>query len=468
MGSWVNVFGETDSLAASTPPREVRFRRIPYRSPASIFFKLSAEHDYAFLLESRTGLGNTALYSYAGFDPTLIVRVKDGITTVNGRQEHAQDPLDAVQRLISHKQHAQHRYGFLGGAVGYVSYDAVRYWERIPQTAADDLDFPDLEMGIYDDGIVLDHVRHEAFYFHIGKNRYEELCTLLRRPCEPGDFSIGPPSLNVGKSTYESMVETAKKYIAAGDVFQTVLSKRYSFAFTGDLTSVYLTLRAMNPSPYMFYLKMQDRAVMGTSPETLVKVTDDRIESFPIAGSRPITGDPKRDAELTDDLLSDPKEIAEHVMLVDLARNDVGRVAEAGSVHVPAFMDVQRYSHVQHIVSLVAGKLRDDADCFDVLRAAFPAGTVSGAPKVRAMEIIEELEPARRGPYAGAVGYFSYNGDMDFAITIRALFAKDGTCHLQTGGGIVADSVPENEWMETEFKARALVKALENRGDDVR
>ena len=464
----MNVFGDTDSLAATTPPREVRFRRIPYSSPASIFFKLSAEHDYAFLLESRTGLGNTALYSYAGFDPTLIVRVKDGITTVNERQEHVQDPLDAVQRLISHKQHAQHRYGFLGGAVGYVSYDAVRYWERIPQTAVDDLDFPDLEMGIYDDGIVLDHLRHEAFYFHIGKNRYEELCTLLRGPCEPGDFSIGPPRLNVGKRTYESMVEKAKKYIAAGDIFQTVLSKRYSFDFAGDLTPVYLALRAMNPSPYMFYLKMQDRAILGTSPETLVKLTDDRIESFPIAGSRPITGDPKRDAELTDDLLSDPKEIAEHIMLVDLARNDVGRVAEAGSVHVPAFMDVQRYSHVQHIVSLVAGKLRDGADCFDVLRAAFPAGTVSGAPKVRAMEIIEELEPARRGPYAGAVGYFSYNGDMDFAITIRALCAKGGTCHLQTGGGIVADSVPENEWMETEFKARALVKALENRGDDVR
>jgi anthranilate synthase component I len=223
----------------------------------------------------------------------------------------------------------------------------------------------------------------------------------------------------------------------------------------------------MNPSPYMFYLKMQDRAIIGTSPETLVKLTDERIESFPIAGSRPITGDAIRDAELTDDLLSDPKELAEHVMLVDLARNDVGRVAEAGSVHVPAFMDVQRYSHVQHIVSLVAGKLRDGADCFDVLRAAFPAGTVSGAPKVRAMEIIEELEPVRRGPYAGAVGYFSYNGDMDFAITIRALFAKGGTCHLQTGGGIVADSVPENEWTETELKARALMKVLENPGGTV-
>jgi anthranilate synthase component 1 len=320
-------------------------------------------------------------------------------------------------------------------------------------------------MGIYDDGVVFDHLQREAFYFYIGNNRHRELSDVLQRPCEAGDFALRPsPHLNIEKRRYESMVEKAKKYIAAGDVFQTVLSKRYSFDFTGDLTPVYLALRAMNPSPYMFYLKMRNRTIMGTSPETLVKIADGRIESFPIAGSRPITGDPSKDAALTQELLNDPKERAEHVMLVDLARNDVGRVAEAGSVHVPVFMNVQRYSHVQHIVSLVAGQLRDDANCFDVLRATFPAGTVSGAPKVRAMEIIEELEPVRRGPYGGAVGYFSYSGDIDFAITIRALFAKGATCYLQTGGGIVADSIPENEWMETEFKARALIKALTNTG----
>jgi len=464
----VNVFGDADTLTARTPVYDVCFHRIPYRSPASIFFKLSAGHDYAFLLESRTGLGNTAQYSYIGCDPAAVVRVKDGVTTVNQREKQVQDPLEAVSRHISLKRHAQHRFAFLGGAVGYLSYDAVRYWERLPQIAVDDLDFPDLEMGIYDDGIVLDHVRREAYYFHLEESRYEELSALLCKPCEVGDVVIEHPRVNVGKEEYESMVAKAKAYIAAGDIFQAVLSKRYSFAFSGDLAPVYLTLRAMNPSPYMFYLKMQDRAIIGTSPETLVKLAADKIESFPIAGSRPITGEPIRDAELTDDLLSDPKELAEHVMLVDLARNDVGRVAEAGSVHVPAFMDVQRYSHVQHIVSLVTGRLRDGADCFDVLRAAFPAGTVSGAPKVRAMEIIEELERVRRGPYAGAVGYFSYNGDMDFAITIRALFAKGGMCHLQTGGGIVADSVPENEWTETELKARALLKALENVGGTVR
>ncbi|MGA2885266.1 MAG: anthranilate synthase component I family protein [Halobacteriota archaeon] len=464
----MNVFGDINNLSVRTSDRDVYFHRIPYCSPVSIFFKLSAGHDYAFLLESRTGLGNTAQYSYIGFDPTAVVRVKDGVTTVNQRRKYVQDPLEAVQSQVRLKRHAQHRYGFLGGAVGYLSYDAIRYWERLPLAAVDDLDFPDVEMGIYDDGIVLDHVRREAFYFHLEENRYEELSALLCSSCKGGEVSIAPPRVNVAKAKYASMVQKAKAYIAAGEIFQVVLSKRYSFAFSGDLAPVYLTLRAMNPSPYMFYLKMEDRTIIGTSPETLVKLTDDRIESFPIAGSRPITGDSTRDAELTEDLLSDPKELAEHVMLVDLARNDVGRVAEAGSVHVPAFMDVQRYSHVQHIVSLVAGKLRDGADCFDVLRATFPAGTVSGAPKVRAMEIIEELEPVRRGPYAGAVGYFSCNGDMDFAITIRALFAKEGTCHLQTGGGIVADSVPENEWMETELKARALMKALENVGGTAR
>jgi len=462
----VNVFGDEDNTAANVPlEREIGFKKIPYCSPASIFFKVAARHDYAFLLESRTGLGNTAQYSYVGFDPAIVVRVKDGIATTNYRQEHVQDPLDAIKRLICCKQHAQHTYGYLGGAVGYISYDAVRSWEDIPQTASDDLDFPDLEMGIYNDGIVCDHVRHEAFYFHIDENRYEELSNLLSRPCEIGDFSYARPRPSVAKKVYESMVQRTKRYITAGDVFQAVLSKRYGFAFTGDLAPVYLALRNMNPSPYMFFLKMRNRTVMGTSPEALVKVVDDRVETFPIAGSRPVTGDPQRDAMLTNELLSDPKEVAEHVMLVDLARNDVGRIANPGTVNVSAFMEVQRYSHVQHIVSQVTGQLGRHADCFDVLRAAFPAGTVTGAPKIRAMEIIEELEPVRRGPYAGAVGYFSYNGNMDFAITIRSLFAQGGTCYLQTGSGIVADSVPEKEWMETEFKGRALLKALEDTGD---
>ena len=458
----MNVFGDANTLTSHA--REVHFQRITYDLPASVFLKVAREYDHAFLLESRTGLGNIAVHSYVGFDPTATVQAKNGIATVNGRDEHAKDPLDVVERLVNEKHHSQHRYAFLGGAVGYISYDAVRCWERLPQVAADDLDFPDLEMGIYDDGVVIDHLHRTAFYFHIGRSRYDELCALLRNPDEHGDFSMGPLSLNVTKSEYESMVDSVKRYIAAGDVFQTVLSKRYSFPYTGDLMPIYLTLSALNPSPYMFYLKMQNRTILGTSPETLVKVADNRIESYPIAGSRPITGEAHRDAALADDLLADPKELAEHVMLVDLARNDVGRVAKPGSVRVPVFENVQRYSHVQHIVSLVEGELRDDANCFDVLRAAFPAGTVSGAPKVRAMEIIEELEPVRRGPYAGAVGYFSNNGDMDFAIAIRTLFAKEGLCHLQTGGGIVADSVPDNEWVETELKARALVKALEVEG----
>jgi anthranilate synthase component 1 len=269
------------------------------------------------------------------------------------------------------------------------------------------------------------------------------------------------PNVNVSKDRYEKAVETAKQYVTQGDIFQVVLSKRFDMRFKGDLTAFYQALRAINPSPYMYFYKAEDRQIVGSSPEMLARVENRTVETFPIAGTRPITADIAENRRLSRELLADPKECAEHVMLVDLARNDVGRVSKFGSVRVPQFMQVQRYSHVQHIVSRVIGDLMDEYDCYDALRAVFPAGTVSGAPKVRAMEIIEELEPTRRGPYAGAVGYFSYNGNMDFAITIRTLFAEKDRAFVQAGAGIVADSVPEREWFETEHKAGALMKALQ-------
>jgi anthranilate synthase component 1 len=256
-------------------------------------------------------------------------------------------------------------------------------------------------------------------------------------------------------------VEKAKEYVTCGDIFQVVLSKRYEFNIKGDLTEFYRALRQINPSPYMYFLKAGDRQIVGSSPEMLVRVDNRQVQTFPIAGTRPCMADPAENRRLATELLADPKECAEHVMLVDLARNDIGRISKYGSVHVPEFMKVHRYSHVQHIVSQVVGDLRDDYECYDALSAVFPAGTVSGAPKVRAMEIIEELEPTRRGPYAGAVGYFSYNGNADFAITIRTLFADRDKAYIQAGAGIVADSVPETEWFETEHKAGALMKALQ-------
>ena len=267
--------------------------------------------------------------------------------------------------------------------------------------------------------------------------------------------------VNIEGDRYNRMIEKAKEYIYSGDVIQVVLSKRFSTSFKGSFERFYLNLRRINPSPYMFFIKMGKRFIIGSSPETLIKARNGIVETCPIAGTRPVTGDPEKDLLLKNDLINDPKEIAEHVMLLDLARNDIGMVSEYGSVKVTELMKVYRYSHVQHIVSKVAGKLKRGLDCFDAFKATFPAGTVSGAPKVRAMEIIDELEGFRRGPYAGAVGYFSYNGNMDFAIAIRTLFAKDNRFHIQVGSGIVADSTPEGEWLETEFKAKALIKALE-------
>ena len=272
------------------------------------------------------------------------------------------------------------------------------------------------------------------------------------------------PKVNVTKERFEKSVEKAKEYITSGDIFQVVLSKRYDFRFKGDLVTFYRSLREINPSPYMYFLKAGNRKIIGSSPEMLVRVDNRVVETFPIAGTRPCVKDPSENKRLAEELLADPKERAEHVMLVDLARNDVGKIAKFGSVHVPEFMKVHRYSHVQHIVSQVVGDLREDRESYDALRAVFPAGTVSGAPKVRAMEIIEELEPVKRGPYAGAVGYFSYNSNVDFAITIRTLFADKDEAHIQVGAGIVADSVPEREWFETDHKAEALIRALNKAG----
>ncbi len=357
-------------------------------------------------------------------------------------------------------------FRFAGGAVGYISYDMVRYWERLPQKAIDDLDFPDAQLGVFDDGIVFDHRQRRAFYYYLNDNRFSEIESLARKPCSQDSSLCINPKVNVTKASFEKAVKKVKDYIASGDVFQVVLSKRYEFSVKSNLIGFYRALREINPSPYMYFLKTGDRQIVGSSPEMLVRVDNRKVETFPIAGTRPCKENPAENKRLTKELLADPKERAEHVMLVDLARNDIGRIAKFGSVHVPEFMKVHRYSHVQHIVSQVVGDIRDELKCYDALRAVFPAGTVSGAPKVRAMEIIEELEPTRRGPYAGAVGYFSYNGNADFAITIRTLFADKNRAYIQAGAGIVADSVPEREWFETDHKAEALMKALKKSGGE--
>jgi len=424
------------------------------------------QYENAYLLESMEGARNLARFSFIGFMPRLVVTAKDGKAMLRDTESdetteiETTDPLNVIQEALGEKL-PDRKFRFLGGAVGYISYDAMRYWEKLPNIATDDLEFPDVEMGIYDDGVIFDHVHGETFYFFRGEDHSGELTKLAKEPCDPQNLSFTSPKVNVEKERYEESVESAKAYITSGDIFQVVLSKRYNFEIDGDLTRFYLALRRINPSPYMYFLKMGERRIVGSSPEMLVRVDGDTVETFPIAGTRPTVEDPAKNRALAKDLLLDPKERAEHVMLLDLARNDIGRVSRFGSVHVPEFMKVHQYSHVQHMVSRVAGNLREDRDCYDALRAVFPAGTVSGAPKVRAMEIIEESEPTRRGPYAGAVGYFSYNGNADFAITIRTLVADGNRCSIQAGCGIVADSIPEKEWFETEHKTKALMKALE-------
>ena len=451
----------------------LRLRKLPFaQSPLDIFSKFYKHHKNAYILESVEGPRKLSQYSFIGFNPSLTIKIKNGeVITRNERtgeenREKVSDPLHVIEKIVKGRLLTHKELRFVGGAVGYISYDAVRYWERLPEVAVDDLNFSDIEVGVFDDGIVFDHRKKQAFYYYLNENRLAEVGRLMKEPDDFETLSYKEPKVNVTKEHFEKAVENAKEYVASGDIFQVVLSKRYEFNIRGDLIDFYRCLRRINPSPYMYFLKAGDRQIVGSSPEMLVRVDNRVVETFPIAGTRPCVEKPSENRRLAKELLSDPKERAEHVMLVDLARNDIGRVSKFGSVHVPEFMTVHRYSHVQHIVSRVVGNLRDECDSYDALRAVFPAGTVSGAPKVRAMEIIEELEPTRRGPYAGAVGYFSYNGNADFAITIRTLVANKDKAYIQVGAGIVADSVPEREWFETENKVEALMKALEASGDE--
>jgi len=453
----------------------LKLKKLPFKcSPLEVFSKLYNHFENAYILESVEGPKKLAQYSFIGFDPRLIIQIKNGAVTVRDEKtgeetkDKVADPLHILKEILGDLAVSYEGFRFVGGAVGYVSYDTVRYWERLPKITVDNLGFPDVEMGIFDDGILFDHEKGQVFYYHLNEDRLAEVeSSVKEKPNDPETLSYTQPKVNITKEYFEKAVEKAKEYVASGDIFQVVLSKRYEFNFRGDLIDFYRSLRRINPSPYMYFLKSGDRKIIGSSPEMLVRVDNRVVETFPIAGTRPYTKNPNQNKALARELLSDPKENAEHVMLVDLARNDVGKVSKFGSVHVPEFMTVHQYSHVQHIVSRVIGRLRNECDCYDALRAVFPAGTVSGAPKVRAMEIIEELESTRRGPYAGAVGYFSYNGNADFAITIRTLIANKNKAYIQAGAGIVADSVPEKEWFETEHKAEALMKALEVSGGEL-
>ncbi|MFN4032270.1 MAG: anthranilate synthase component I [Fimbriimonadales bacterium] len=460
-----------------------------WETPVSAFYKVAAQEPYAFLLESVTGGEQIARYSYIGFAPTQILRTKGNIARLWTRSTGwrafeippHQTPLDIARALLHRAPyHESPRLPrFTGGLVGYLSYDLVRFFERLPNAPRDDLHTDDCCLIAPEVLLIFDHVLHtitvltnlepsaepEARYQQ-ALARIDETLQRLHAPIPPPPCYEDPlfrlsPQPNITREAYEDAVRRAVEYIHAGDCIQVVLSQRFSQPISAPPFYLYRALRTINPSPYMFYLQFDDTTLIGASPEVLATVEDGKAITRPIAGTRPRGRTPAEDAQLAQELLADPKERAEHIMLVDLGRNDIGRVSEYGTVRATELMVIERYSHVMHIVSEVQGRLRADADAFDVLRACFPAGTVSGAPKVRAMEIIDELEPTQRGPYAGAVGYFSYTHEMDACITIRTILVKDSVAHVQAGAGIVADSVPEREYEECLNKARAALKAIE-------
>jgi anthranilate synthase component I len=452
-------------------------------TPVSAFLKVAEHADYAFLLESVEGGEQVARYSFLGKDPFLIVRARGGKVLIDraGETTESDKSFTATIRELMAGFHSPFVPGlprFTGGAVGYVGYDAAAWFEPVELQAADRED-DEAGFMLFDTVLAFDHVRHRILIIANARiSGDEDLESLYQFACAKVEFvereleralsKTVPPSgkpleiaSNVTREQFEGMVKTAKEYIAAGDIYQVVLSQRFEAAIDADPFTVYRALRHVNPSPYMYFLRVGERSIVGSSPEMLVRVEGRQVQTHPIAGTRPRGRNEEEDVRLGEELKRNEKERAEHVMLVDLGRNDIGRVAKYGTVRVPTYMTLERYSHVMHLVSIVEGKLDEQHDRLDALVACFPAGTVSGAPKVRAMEIIAELENRRRGVYAGAVGYLDFAGNLDFCITIRTVLIENGRAYVQAGAGIVADSNPTAEYEETKDKARAVLRALE-------
>ncbi|MDZ4788850.1 MAG: anthranilate synthase component I [Blastochloris sp.] len=455
-------------------------------TPMSAYLKLDTGR-HTFLLESAEKGQRFSRYSFVGADPSTIFSTSNGHVRIeeNGQvreYESHTDPLEELRLLMA--RYRPITFGelpiFYGGAVGYLTYESVRYFEpKVPMAKKDDLNLPDAYFIVSDSLLIFDHSTRRikilvnahvlddpGATFDLAVKKIDELENRLRRPISHSVLEVNrelEPCVsqpNMTKDEYVQMTSRMQEYIHAGDIFQVVPSQRFSVPFDRDPIDLYRSLRYINPSPYMFCLKLGDVALVGSSPETHVRCENGRVEIHPIAGTRPRRALPDEDEAMEKELLADPKERAEHVMLVDLARNDVGRVCRFDSVRVTDFMKIERYSHVMHIVSHVEGQLDPQYSVYDVMRATFPAGTVSGSPKVRAMQIIAELEPTRRGTYSGAVGYFGFSGNLDSCIAIRTVLIKDGLAHVQAGGGLVADSTPLGEYEESVNKAKASLKAI--------
>jgi len=467
-------------------------------TPVSAFRRLGVAPG-SFLLESVEGGERLARYSFLGRDPVCTVTLKDGVATV-ARQDGSvtaepySDPLVPVENLVGQRRVARLdgvAPPFAGGAIGFLSYEAATRFERVPVAARDPLDLPEGWFALVDTLIAFDHVTHRMLLLTHARTpkgadverayaeavaRLEDLRDRLRQPLPPPAALHGEAApearaddhANFSRADFMGAVERCKEYILAGDIFQVQVSRRFAVPLRAASFDAYRALRSINPSPYMFFIASPDCDIVGASPEMLVRVTGRTVEYHPIAGTRRRGTTPERDAALERELRESEKERAEHLMLVDLGRNDVGRVCRTGTVKVTEFMEIERYSHVMHMVSSITGELRDDCSAVDALRACYPAGTVTGAPKVRAMEIIAELEPETRGIYAGTVGYLGFGGNLDTAITLRTLLVKDGVAYAQAAGGIVADSTPHEEALEIDNKVAAPLAAVAtaNRGLD--
>jgi len=446
--------------------------RADLETPVSAYLKI-ARGNYSFLLESVEGGERLARYSFIGTEPLLVLRTGD---------ENPVDPLNLAERELARLRPVSIAGlpRFHGGMVGYLSYEVARHFERLPCPVQDPQRLPESVLMLADTLLVFDHVTHKikvVSHAHLGDGdvdtayreatcKIDDLVNRLEQPMRSEVLKSVPPaksevSSNLSPAEFEAMVSKARDYIYAGDIIQAVLSQRLARRTSASPFAIYRALRSINPSPYMYYLHLGDFYIAGASPELLVRVEDGTVSTHPIAGTRRRGKDAAEDLALEEELKNDEKERAEHIMLVDLGRNDIGRISEPGTVELTQLMDVERYSHVMHLVSHVQGKLRAGLSQFDALRSCFPAGTVSGAPKIRAMDIIAELETEKRGPYAGAVGYFDFSGNLDTAITIRTIIIKNNIAYIQAGAGIVADSIPEREYQESLNKAQALLSAID-------
>ncbi|MCY3975591.1 MAG: anthranilate synthase component I family protein [Thaumarchaeota archaeon] len=445
----MDIFGNINSKMLG-----IKFDITPYE----LYKKLSLSYDYTFLLESMSGPKELVESSIIGFDPSKMIKVYSNKIVLNYKDKKnkiilTDKPFIVIKNLIPKSTKKTYRY--FGGAVGIINYDAIGIWEKSLKNKNKNIL---MEFGIYEDGIIYDKKNKKLNYFYLKNNRFEKLKNLEKHHFNK--CKISKLKTNINAKNFNKILTVAKQHIAIGDIFQIVLSRRINFDVEGDALKIYDELRKINPSPYLYYLKMKNKIIIGSSPEMLLRITNNVIETFPIAGTRKISKNKSKNDKLKNELQKNEKEVAEHTMLVDLGRNDLGKICKYGTIKVNDFMKIKQYSHVQHMITHIIGKLKKEYDMFDAFQSVFPAGTVSGAPKIRAIQIIDKLEKNKRGPYAGAVGYFSSNGNCDFAISIRSIFINNNKGFIQTGAGILLDSKFQNEFKELNYKAAAMLTAL--------